>query len=347
MKSCKHIDDSGREVTEIFKNIHLQDQSQTIKVNSPTASVQSSDVLNEGDLIGNCRIEKILGCGGMGVVYLAKHTVLDTFVAIKVFSATIFQLKYTDYPPERFLREAKIAVRIKHPNVVTVLDAGFESSRNLYYIIMEFMGGGTMREMVKEYGTLSEENSLNVMISVLNAMAIANRNNIVHRDIKPDNIMMTDDGIVKLADLGLAKEIQQHSDKHITADNTTLGSPPFMSPEQATDFKNADIRSDLYSLGATLFYILTGKPPFIGETPVNIILKVINENTPDPRSLRPDISPEIAELCVKLMAKNPADRFQTPEEVVAEIQSIAARKRVEIQAVPLEEENSTEVAEDV
>ncbi len=285
------------------------------------------ELLNPGTIVGNCRIESVLGCGGMGIVYLAKHNVLDVQVAIKIFSGNIFQIRTgADLSAERFVREAKLAVRLRHPNAVGVMDAGVDKSRNLYYMVMEYVDGGTIGQMINKHGPLSEENALNIMLSVAGALDAAHKCGIVHRDIKPDNIMLSSDGVVKLADLGLGKEISHGVEKNITADDTALGSPAYISPEQAKDFKNADIRSDIYSLGATLYHILTAEPPFIGDTVVNVVLKVLNDPVPNPRTVSASISEEMAMLCMKMMDKNPSMRFQTPQELIVELEAIRARR---------------------
>ncbi len=281
------------------------------------------ELLNPGTIVGNCKIDRILGCGGMGIVYLAHHIVLDIPVAIKVFSGNIFKLKTgTDYSPDRFLREARLAVKLRHPNTVLAMDAGVDKARNLYYMILEYLDGGTIGELITKDGPLSEKNAFNIMLSIAGALDAAYKSDIIHRDIKPDNIMLNSEGVVKLSDLGLGKDIKHKIEKSITAENTALGSPAYISPEQAKDFKNADIRSDIYSLGATLFHIITGEPPFIGDTPVNVVLKVLSDDVPDPRDIKPEISEAMAVLCMKMMDKIPENRFQTPMDLTEALNSI-------------------------
>ncbi len=318
IKSCLPLSNPPRKSGSTALN-----ETQSISDQSVSQPLQRGELLNAGTIVGNCKIESILGCGGMGIVYLAQHTVLDVPVAIKVFSGNIFQLKTgTDYSPDRFLREAKLAVKLRHPNAVGVMDAGVDKARNLYYMILEYVDGGTIGELITKQGPLSEQNAINIMLSVAGALDAAYKNNIIHRDIKPDNIMLSSEGVVKLADLGLGKDIKHKIEKNITAENTSLGSPAYISPEQARDFKNADIRSDIYSLGATLFHILTAEPPFLGETPVNVVLKVLNDPVPDPRGIKPDISESMALLCMKMMDKSPEKRHQTPFDLIQALESI-------------------------
>lgn len=303
----------SKDRTMTFADAASKKQSGTVRL----------ELLEPGTIVGNCTIANVIGCGGMGIVYLAKHNVLDVNVAIKIFSGNIFQLRTgEEMSAERFLREAKLAVRLKHPNAVTVMDAGVDKARNLYYIILEYIDGGTVGQLIRKHGPQSEENALNIVLSVAAALDAAFKQNIIHRDIKPDNIMLTSEGVVKLADLGLGKEIEHKIEKNITSGETALGSPAYISPEQAKDFKNADIRSDIYSLGATLFHILTAEPPFIGDSALNVVLKVLNDPVPDPRTINPSISEAMATLCMRMMSKDPALRPQTPAQLISEIEAI-------------------------
>lgn len=276
--------------------------------------------LSTGQTIKQCRIVRKLGQGGMGSVYLAHHTVLDIPVALKVLS-THFDKSDPEFA-ERFLREAKLAARIKHDNVVSVMDAGKDEENELYYIVLEYVELGTMSDIIRKNGPLDEEDALKVIYAVANALEVASDFGIVHRDIKPDNIMLSKNGTIKLADLGLAKGIQKRTEKNITLMEKIMGSPPYMSPEQAKDFRSVDIRADIYSLGASLYHMLTGEPPFIGDTHVNTLMKVLNDPTPDPRQKRPDLSGVLADLCMKMMAKDPKDRFQSPQELLHALNDI-------------------------
>lgn len=325
IKSCEILSTPSLSVNKATTSTNNKTQSFGDPSSADSANVDHlhGELLNPGTILGNCKIDRILGCGGMGIVYLAHHTVLDIPVAIKVFSGNIFKLKTgTDYSPDRFLREARLAVKLRHPNTVLAMDAGVDKARNLYYMILEYLDGGTIGELITKNGPLSEENAFNIMLSIAGALDAAFKSNIIHRDVKPDNIMLNSEGVVKLSDLGLGKDIKHKIEKSITAENTALGSPAYISPEQAKDFKNADIRSDIYSLGATLFHIITGEPPFLGDTPVNVVLKVIGDNVPDPRDIKPEISEAMAVLCMKMMDKKPENRFQTPMDLIEELNSI-------------------------
>ncbi|HCE46098.1 MAG TPA: hypothetical protein DET40_21345 [Lentisphaeria bacterium] len=276
--------------------------------------------LREGDIIGNNRIIRKIGQGGMCAVYLATHTILDTPVALKLVSSKMLGPEDSE-SARRFLREAKYVAKIKHPNVVPVMDAGRDDIRGFYYIAMEYMDGGTVGDIIRTYGAMDEKESIKIILAAANAVCIASQFDIVHRDIKPDNIMLSKDGTVKLADLGLAKEMK--TEATFTEAHEILGSPAYMSPEQIRDFRNVDIRADIYSLGATLFHMIAGKPAFEGETSVNVLMKALNEAVPNPRTLRPDLSPQVEQLIVKMMDKDPARRYQTPAELVEAINAAA------------------------
>lgn len=296
-------------------------KGKTVQIDKSTVSYLGSfPALSPGQTIKQCRIVRKLGQGGMGAVYLAHHAVLDIPVALKVLSSR-FDKSDSEFA-ERFLREAKLAARIKHDNVVSVMDAGKDDENELYYIVLEYVERGTMTEIIRENGPLDEEDALKVIYAVTKALEVASDFGIVHRDIKPDNIMLSQNGTIKLADLGLAKGIQKRTEKNITIMEKIMGSPPYMSPEQAKDFRSVDIRADIYSLGASLYHMLTGDPPFVGDTHINTLMKVLNEPVPDPRQKRPDISDVLAEICMKMMAKDPKDRFQSPEELLHALNDI-------------------------
>ena len=220
----------------------------------------------EGRLLGNRYeiIEKI-GNGGMAMVYKAKCHVLNRFVAVKILRDEFT----TDQEfIKRFEVEAQAAASITHPNIVSVYDVGKEG--NLYYIVMELIQGKTLKEIiVEEEGPLPWKWSINIAIQIASALEVAHKNNIVHRDIKPHNIIITEDGVAKVTDFGIAKAV---SNSTITAFGTTIGSVHYFSPEHARG-GYTDAKSDLYSLGVVMYEMLTGKVPFDADTPVSIALK--------------------------------------------------------------------------
>ncbi len=281
------------------------------------APVDAGD-LRPGRVLGSCVIERKLGRGGMGEVYLARHRNLEVPVALKVLHHG--RRRGARDVEERFLREARLAARLDHPNVVRVLDADRDAATGLCYIVQEFVEGGTLADRV-DGGPIEEEVARQILVGVLGALAQAAAKGIVHRDIKPENILLTADGEPKLADLGLAKELGLES--NLTATRTTMGTPAYMSPEQIRDSKRTDVRSDLYSLGATFYHLLVGHAPFRGENAFAVLHQVVHERAPDPRIACPEVGDDSARICLRMMEKDPDRRYQTPEEVLRDLSGLA------------------------
>ncbi|MFA4943330.1 MAG: serine/threonine-protein kinase, partial [Lentisphaeria bacterium] len=217
-------------------------------------------------------------------------------------------------------REAKLACRIKHANVIAVMDAERDGKSGLYYIVQEFVDGGTVRDLMRK-GPLTEAQALDIAIGVTEALAAAAEFGIVHRDIKPENIMLTRKGVVKLADLGIAKE-QSETDTGLTLSQVMMGTPAYMAPEQAHDAKNVDARADLYSLGASLYHMLCGAPPYTGDTAYAVLTKLATEPPPDPRAKRPDLSEPVGRLIQRLMAKKKEERPASAQELLTELKAL-------------------------
>lgn len=287
----------------------------------PISMKKDNFLLRDGDVIGNNRISRKIGQGGMCSVYLARHTLLDVPVALKLISTQMLGPDDSE-TAKRFLREAKYVAKIKHPNVVSLMDAGKDDKRGFYYIALEYMDGGSVGDIIRTKGPMDEREALKIITATANAISIAFQFNIVHRDIKPDNIMLSKDGSIKLADLGLAKETHAEASLTDTECHEIMGSPAYMSPEQIRNFASVDIRADIYSLGATMFHMLAGKPPFDGETSVNVLMSSLNEESPTLSSLRKEISPEMESLCHKMMDKNPDCRYQNPAELIEAIRKV-------------------------
>ena len=266
----------------------------------------------EGRLLGNRYelIEKI-GNGGMAKVYKAKDQVLNRFVAIKILRDEFT----TDQEfIKRFEAEAQSAASITHPNIVSVYDVGNEG--NLYYIVMELIQGKTLKEIIVEEGAaLPWKWSINIAIQIASALEVAHKNKIVHRDIKPHNIIITEDGIAKVTDFGIAKAV---SNSTITAFGTTLGSVHYFSPEHARG-GFTDSKSDLYSLGVVMYEMLTGKVPFDADTPVSVALKHMQEEPTPPKELNEKIPSSINEIILKAMRKDPNLRYQSATEMLIDL----------------------------
>ena len=265
----------------------------------------------EGRLLGNrYEILEQIGNGGMATVYKAKCHVLNRFVAVKILKDEFT----TDYEfIKRFNSEAQAVASLTHPNIVSVYDVGHEG--NLYYIVMELIQGKTLKEIIISEGPLAWKWSLNVAIQIASALETAHKNNIIHRDIKPHNIIITEDGMAKVTDFGIAKAV---SNSTITAFGTTIGSVHYFSPEHARG-GYTDAKSDLYSLGVVLYEMLTGKVPFDADTPVSVALKHIQETPVEPIKLNPAIPLSVNKIVMKAMQKETNSRYQNASEMLKDL----------------------------
>jgi serine/threonine protein kinase len=275
---------------------------------------------------------KKLGEGGMGGVFLARQKSTGKHVALKILRGALARDR--DYVT-RLAREAKLASELDHPNIIRAFETG-ESSGH-HYLAMDYVEGKSLNDVLEIQGVLREKESLEIALQMARALAYAHTMGIVHRDIKPDNIMITREGTAKLADLGLAKQVD--SESGLTQTGTTMGTPDYMSPEQARGDKDIDIRSDIYSLGATLFRMVTGKPPFEGPSPGVVIAKRLTEVPPSPSEVNPTVSSRCDRLISRMISPHRDDRHQTPQELVIDIEKIlagdpAARAREEPESTP-------------
>ena len=266
----------------------------------------------EGRLLGNrYEIKEKIGNGGMAMVYKAKDQVLNRFVAIKILRD---EFTTDEEFIKRFSIEAQSAASITHPNIVSVYDVGNEG--NLYYIVMELIKGKTLKEIIiEEGGALPWKWSTNIAIQIAAALETAHKNNIVHRDIKPHNIIITEDGIAKVTDFGIAKAV---SNSTITAFGSTIGSVHYFSPEHAKG-GFTDSKSDLYSLGVVMYEMLTGKVPFDADTPVSVALKHMQEEPVPPIELNEKIPSALNDIILKAMRKDPTLRYQSATEMLRDL----------------------------
>ncbi len=271
---------------------------------------QASDPL-VGKNIGGCRIISVLGEGGMGVVYKAEDISLSRIVALKVLPSRVTRKPVL---VERFKREARAAAQVEHPNIVQVYRVGQEG--DLHFIVMQFIKGVNLSDKVKDEGRLDAKTASNMMFNVAQGLSVAHEHGIIHRDIKPDNIMLTEKNEVKLADFGLAREIESDSD--ISQTGQVLGTPYYMSPEQC-DGRPVDARADIYSLGATFYYLVTGVKPFTGDTPYQVLMKHISEPLITPREFAPDLPEEVEAIITKMMEKAPADRYPSDAALIDDL----------------------------
>ncbi len=265
----------------------------------------------EGKIIGN-RYEVItkIGCGGMATVYKARDNVLNRNVAIKVLRE---EFTTDEEFIKRFNIEAQAAASLTHPNIVSIYDVGNEG--DLHYIVMELIQGKTLKEIINENGVLPWKWSINISIQIASALEMAHRNNIVHRDIKPHNIIITEDGIAKVTDFGIAKAV---SNSTITAFGTTIGSVHYFSPEHARG-GYTDAKSDLYSLGVVMYEMMTGRVPFDADTPVSIALKHMQEEAVEPIKLNSTIPQVVNNIIMKAMQKDVNLRYSSATEMLRDL----------------------------
>ncbi|HJJ10328.1 MAG TPA: Stk1 family PASTA domain-containing Ser/Thr kinase [Clostridiaceae bacterium] len=265
----------------------------------------------EGSVIGNrYKIQEKIGNGGMATVYKALDQILNRYVAVKVLRE---EFTTDEEFIKRFNAEAQSAARLIHPNIVSVYDVGQEY--NIYYIVMELIQGKTLKQIIEEDGHLSWKWAVNIAIQIASALEMAHKNNIIHRDIKPHNIMITEDGVAKVTDFGIAKAV---SNSTITAFGTTLGSVHYFSPEHARG-GYTDSKSDLYSLGVVMYEMVTGKVPFDADTPVSIALKHMQEEPVPPIKVNKEIPFAVNQIILKAMKKDPNERYQNASEMIKDL----------------------------
>ena len=268
----------------------------------------------EGRILGN-RYEIIqkVGNGGMATVYKATDLVLKRYVAVKVLRD---EFTTDEEFIKRFETEAQSAARLVHPNIVSIFDVGVDNG--IYYIVMELIQGKTLKEIiVEERGPLPWKWSVNVAIQIASALEMAHKNNIIHRDIKPHNIIITEDGIAKVTDFGIAKAV---SNSTITAFGTTIGSVHYFSPEHARG-GYTDAKSDLYSLGVVLYEMVTGRVPFDADTPVSVALKHMQEEPIPPIEQNHNLPEAINKIILKSLKKDPMLRYQTATELLQDLRT--------------------------
>ena len=263
--------------------------------------------------IAGYKLIRRIGEGGMGEVYLAEQLTMHRTVALKILHP-----KWADDEEfrKRFLLEARAAGKLSHVNLIQVFDVGKYQGK--YYFSMEYIDGVTVEDLIRHDGNMPIEKAIDITVQVAQALKYLSTNDIVHRDIKPANIMMTRDGTVKLGDFGF---IQSVYDAELMQEGTTIGTPDYISPEQARGERNLDVRSDIYSLGASLFHMLTGGTLFSGSCS-KVMRDHIDTSPPDISKLRKDLPKDLVRVVEKMVAKTPIDRYQTADELIADLELI-------------------------
>ncbi|MBI3854689.1 MAG: serine/threonine protein kinase [Planctomycetes bacterium] len=268
------------------------------------------------DAIKGYRILERIGSGGMGDVYLARQTSLDRAVALKILPA---HFATDEEFIERFVVEARAAGKVFHENIVAAVDIGESNGR--YFFVMEFVKGPTLQQLIRKSGALPEERALDIARQVARGLKHAYAHGLIHRDIKPANIMIAPGNVAKICDFGLAREIS--ADGTISMPGIVQSSPAYASPEQSRGREDLDHRSDMYSLGVTLFEMLTGERPFQADTPAALLKKHATVAPPSPAEINPDLSPATAQLVLRLLRKDPAKRFESYDQLIAAIDAAA------------------------
>ncbi|HEV8197875.1 MAG TPA: serine/threonine-protein kinase [Gemmatimonadales bacterium] len=272
-------------------------------------------------LQGRYAIERELGRGAMATVYLAKDLRHDREVAIKLLQPEIT----TSLTAERFLREIQITARLQHPNILGLFDSGAEDG--LCYYVMPHVEGESLRDRLLWEKTLSVEGAIQVAIEVLQALAYAHSRGVVHRDIKPENILFSA-GHAIVADFGIARAVSE-GQRSITAIGIPLGTPPYMSPEQAQGLENIDHRSDIYAVGCMIFEMVSGRPPFVGNSVGKVIMQHIQSPPPKLKELRDDAPEALDQILGQALAKDRAGRFQTADAMTEALRLVAAAETLE------------------
>ena len=275
-------------------------------------------------VFGKYRLVRELGRGGMASVWLAAHTILGAPVAVKILSPEIAAREPRFVA--RFLREARLAGRIHHPHLAAVHDVGRDPATGLNYMVMEYLPGGSVAGLLARNGPLAEPNALRIVTQVAGALTQAERYGMVHRDIKPDNILFDENGEAKLADLGIAKADLDGHAKTLTQTAAVFGTPAYMSPEQVRDTGKVDIRADIYSLGVVFYEMLSAKRPYAGDSAVTVLLAVAEGKVPPPdlAALRLDLPADTVALIRRMMARDPEDRPRTAAALLGELRALGS-----------------------
>lgn len=284
--------------------------------------------------LGSFRLSRKLGEGGMGAVYLAEDSLAGRTVAIKVLPS-----KFSSNPEfvARFRREARSTGKLSHPNIVAAYSFGEDGGH--HYFVMEYMAGAPLDSRLKNGGRVPWDEAVSIVKQVAAGLQYAHNHGLIHRDIKPGNIFIAETGEAKILDLGLSKSLDENEQSFMTQSGAVLGTPHYISPEQARSDKGIDGRTDIYSLGATFYHLVTGKTPFEGNGAAVILMKHLTEQLPSPLDLNPDLPEAVVQVICKMMAKHPLDRYTRCEDLIADLELIGQGKTPS--AAHLEENKSS------
>lgn len=334
----EHLVTSGlmerEEVTRALENLPATERAKTVARHLVEAGkltrFQAERLLvgkTDGFILGQYRVLEELGRGGMGRVFKAVHQTMGRFVALKVLARELIK---TEKARELFQREVKAAARLNHPNIVTAFDA--YTSGDLFFLVMEFVDGPNLSQLVKEQGPLPVQQACEYIRQTAVGLDYAHQLGLIHRDIKPSNLLVqqtTSGPQVKMLDFGLALVNAGESGDNelaVGTTNTVLGTPDYVSPEQARDQYDVDGRSDLYSLGCTFYYLLTGAAPFTGGSGIEKLMRHGSEPPIPVRSKRPDVPEAVATIVHKLLEKDPKQRYQTAGALAVDLAAVVGKK---------------------
>jgi serine/threonine protein kinase/formylglycine-generating enzyme required for sulfatase activity len=321
-------------IPESISNVHAEEtiavaatidvpHRSPIKTPSPNAPPPAPDAGMEpgqdkfiGREIGGCLILEKIGEGGMGAVYKGKHLALDKVIAVKIMLLSMT----SEEQKKRFFREARSAAKLDHPNIVQVLNVGEEGG--YYYIVMQFITGTSVGNILKTAGAIELERATKIIRDTALALKEAHDRHIIHRDIKPDNISVTTDGVTKVLDFGLARDVESVGE--VTRTGQILGTPFFMAPEQFSGAK-IDNRADIYALGITYYYMITGQKPFVGNTPFEVMMAHINQPLKPAKEIVQHLPDEIDQVIAKMTAKSPEERYEDMSQVIGDLNAVLAR----------------------
>jgi serine/threonine protein kinase len=312
VEECRQALPAGQGVSEVLRELVKRGY---LTVSQGRRVLRHLDTLLHEQIPGYMLMEK-LGEGSMGAVYKAKQLSVDRIVAVKILKP---HLATNPGYINRFLREAKTAARLSSNNIVQAIDAG--NAGKFYYFVMEYVEGQTVKRILESGRVFDEKEAVEIVLQVAQALEHAHRRGLVHRDVKPANIILTREGIVKLADLGLARHTHDRELDKIEK-GLTIGTPFYIAPELIQLKTEPDIRADIYSLGATLYHMVTGQPPFPYSDVRKVLMAHLKEKPKPPDQINPDLSPGICEVIERMMAKEREKRYHTPAGVIVDLECL-------------------------
>ncbi len=336
---------SAHDTDDLHTRPHLNTLGGSAAIHVPSPSLGNADnELVGAQLDGRYRIERLIGKGGMGRVYLAHHIVIEKAVAIKVLRAEVAADKGV---AKRFVREARAASRVGHPNIVDVTDFG-TTKEGLTYQVMEYLEGQTLTELMRESGIIPRHRALQIIAQIARALGAAHAKEVVHRDLKPDNIFLVSrdgrDDFVKIVDFGIAMVAprEDSNEARLTQAGTVFGTPEYMSPEQASGRTDVDLRADIYSVGTILYEMLVGKVPHKGETTISTLAMQILDEPPPPSAARPDldISKDLDDVVMRALRKEREERFQSMKALLNALEEVTTKTEFDLPLLVKQERRS-------